>query len=156
MNSLDKDQDDYGEKIQFDLSITRTAHWGNDNTKLFYAMEYLRFLEQSGHPLRLGNVTNTKGLEGTITRLVFYYPHWCLMQCMMAQDTKHFDLFYGRMKLSNMTQTEVNRIAEEYVGILDELIENINPGRSFSASSIYEYAATVIPQLLARDRKSVV
>lgn len=150
LNSLDKNQDDYGEKIQFDLSITRTAHWGNDNTKLFYAMEYLRFLEQSGHPLRLGNVTNTKGLEGTITRLVFYYPHWCLMQCMMAQDTKHFDLFYGRMKLSNMTQTEVNRIAEEYVGILDELIENINPGRSFSASSIYEYAATVIPQLLAR------
>lgn len=150
LNSLDKNQPYYEEKINFDLSITRTTHWGTDNTKLFYAMEYLRFLEQSGHPLRLGNVTSTKGLEGALTRLVFYYPHWCLMQTIMAQDTKHFDLFYGRVKLSNMTQTEVDKIVDEYVGILDKLIENINPGLSFSAASIYEHAATVIPQLLAR------
>lgn len=150
LNSLDKNQPYYEEKINFDLSITRTTHWGTDNTKLFYAMEYLRFLEQSGHPLRLGNVTNTKGLEGALTRLVFYYPHWCLMQTIMAQDTKHFDLFYGRVKLSSMTQTEVDKIVDEYVGILDKLIENINPGLSFSAASIYEHAATVIPQLLAR------
>ena len=150
LNSLDKDQPYYEEKIQFDLSITRTTHWGTDHTKLFYAMEYLRFLEQSGHPLRLGNVTNTKGLEGTLTRLVFYYPHWCLMQTIMAQDTKHLDLFYGRVKLSSMTQTEVDKIVDEYVGILDKLIENINPSLSFSAASIYEHAAAVIPQLLAR------
>lgn len=107
-------------------------------------------MEQSGHPLRLGNVTNTKGLEGTITRLVFYYPHWCLMQTIMAQDTKHLDLFYGRVQLSNMTQTEVDKIVDEYVGILDKLIENINLGLSFSVASIYEHASAVIPQLLAR------
>ena len=150
LNSLDKNQAYYEEKINFDLSITRTTHWGTDNTKLFYAMEYLRFMEQSGHPLRLGNVTNTKGLEGTITRLVFYYPHWCLMQTIMAQDTKHLDLFYGRVQLSNMTQTEVDKIVDEYVGILDKLIENINLGLSFSVASIYEHASAVIPQLLAR------
>ena len=150
LNSLDKNQPYYEEKINFDLSITRTTHWGTDSTKLFYAMEYLRFMEQSGHPLRLGNVTNTKGLEGTITRLVFYYPYWCLMQTIMAQDTKHLDLFYGRVQLSSMTQTEVDEIVDEYVGILDKLIENINPGLSFSAASIYEHAAAVIPQLLAR------
>lgn len=150
LNSLDKNQPYYEEKIQFDFSITRTTHWGTDHTKLFYAMEYLRFLEQSGHPLRLGNVTNTKGLEGTITRLVLYYPHWCLMQTIMAQDTKHLDLFYGRVQLSSMTQTEVDKIVDEYVGILDKLIENINPSLSFSAASIYEHAAAVIPQLLAR------
>lgn len=150
LNSLDKNQPYYEEKIQFDLSITRTTHWGTDHTKLFYAMEYLRFLEQSGHPLRLGNVTNTKGLEGTITRLELYYPHWCLMQTIMAQDTKHLDLFYGRVQLSSMTQTEVDKIVDEYVGILDKLIENINPSLSFSAASIYEHVAAVIPQLLAR------
>lgn len=150
LNSLDKNQPYYEEKMNFDLSITRTTHWGTDHTKLFYAMEYLRFMEQSGHPLRLGNVTNTKGMEGTITRLVLYYPHWCLMQTIMAQDTKHLDLFYGRVQLSSMTQTEVDKIVDEYVGILDKLIENINPSLSFSAASIYEHATAVIPQLLAR------
>ena len=49
-----------------------------------------------------------------------------------------------------MTQTEVDKIVDEYVGILDKLIENINPSLSFSAASIYEHAAAVIPQLLAR------
>lgn len=107
-------------------------------------------MEQSGHPLRLGNVTNTRGLEGTLTRLVLYYPNWCLMQTIMAQDTKHLDLFYGRVQLSSMTQTEVDKIVDEYVGILDKLIENINPNLSFSAASIYEHVAAVIPQLLAR------
>ncbi len=150
LNSLDKNPPDYEEKINFDLSITRTTHWGNDHTKLFYAMEYLRFLEQSGHPLRLGNVTNTRGLEGTLTRLVFCYPNWCLMQTIMAQDTKHINLFYGRVKLSGMTQIEVDKIADEYIGILDKLIENINPGLPFYAVSIYDHAAAVIPQLLAR------
>ena len=150
LNSLDKNQPDYEEKNNFDLSITRTTHWGNDHTKLFYAMEYLRFLEQSGHPLRLGNVTNTRGLEGTLTRLVLYYPNWCLMQTIMAQDTKHLDLFYGRAQLSCMTQTEVDKIVDEYVGILDELIENINLGFLFSAVSIYDYAATVLPQFMGR------
>ena len=150
LNSLDKNQPEYEEKISFDLSITRTTHWGNDHTKLFYAMEYLRFLEQSGHPLRLGNVTNTRGLEGTLTRLVFYYPNWCLMQTIMAQDTKHLDLFYGRAQLSCMTQTEVDKIVDEYVGILNELIENINLSFLFSAISIYDYAAIVLPQLMGR------
>lgn len=150
LNSLDKNQPYYEEKINFDLSVTRTTRWGNNHTKLFYAMEYLRFLEQSGHPLRLGNVTNTRGLEGTLTRLVFYYPNWCLMQIIMAQDTKYIDLFYGRVKLSGMTQTEVDKIADEYIGILDKLIESINPSFPFSAVSIYDHAAVVIPQLLAR------
>ena len=150
MDSLDKNQPEYEEKINFDLSITRTTHWGNDHTKLFYAMEYLRFLEQSGHPLRLGNVTNTRGLEGTLTRLVLYYPNWCLMQTIMAQDTKHLDLFYGRAQLSCMTQTEVDKIVDEYVGILNELIENINLSFLFSAISIYDYAAIVLPQVMGR------
>ena len=150
LNSLDKNQVHYEEKMEFDFSITRTTRWGKNNTKLFYAMEYSRFLEQSGHPLRIGNVTNTKGLEGTLTKLVVYYPHWCLMQTIMAQDTKHLDLFYGRAKLSGMTQKEVDEITNEYVGILKQLIENINSVLLFSKVSVYKYAVVVIPQFLAR------
>ena len=49
-----------------------------------------------------------------------------------------------------MTKIEVDKIADEYIGILDKLIENINPGLPFYAVSIYDHAAAVIPQLLAR------
>lgn len=149
LNSKDEMKEN-GEKVNFNLSVTYTTHYSNDNTNFFYALEYLRFIEQSGHPFRLGNVTNTKGLEGTIERLVNYYPHLCLMHSLIAQDTKHLDLFFGRVQLANKSQEEVDAIAKEYVRVLQVLIQNVDPQNHFSPVSIYEQSAVVMPGIIAR------
>ncbi len=49
--------------VNFDLSVTYKTQLATNNTAVFYALEYLRFLETTGHPFRLGCVTNTKGLN---------------------------------------------------------------------------------------------
>lgn len=139
-----------GANTNFDLSTTYTTHFGTSNKCVFYALEYLRFIEQSGHPFRLGNVTNTKGLVGTIKRLVPYYPHWCLMQMLIAQDDKHLDLFFGRAQLGVMTQKEVDSIANDYVKILRVLLQRVEPQNLFSSTSIYEQSAAVVPYIVAR------
>ncbi len=149
INSKDKENKS-GRKTNFDLTVTHTTHFGVNNEKTFYTLEYLRFIEQSGHPFRLGNVTNIKGLEGTITRLAQYYPHWCLMHILIAQDDKHLDLLFGRAKLSTMSQVNVDEIVDEYVQILNVLIKNVDPSNFFSATSIYEHAATIILKIVAR------
>ena len=56
-------------RIEFDLRITQTTNMGLDNTYIFHSLEYLRFIEQSGHPLRLANVTNTKAIDGLFNNL---------------------------------------------------------------------------------------
>ena len=117
---------------------------------MFYALEYLRFLEQTGHPFRLQNVTNTKGLHSTVKLLAPYYPHWCLMQILIAQDNKHIDLMFGRVKLYELSQEEVDDIAKEYLRIFQIVMKNVKPENFFFAKSIYEQSAVVLPDIIAR------
>ena len=95
-------------QTNYDLSITYTSHMGRCNSKIYYALDYLRFLEQTGHPFRIQMVTNTKGFQRVIETLYLYYPHWCLIQILIAQNEKELDMLFGRNKLSGMTQEEVD------------------------------------------------
>lgn len=134
----------------YDLSCTYTTHWGNDNSDIFYALEYNRFLEQTGHFFRLQNVTNTKGLSSTIKKLAPYYPHWCLMQILIAQDNKHVDLLFSRVKLSEYTREEIDILTKEYINVFQIVIKNVNPQNFFSAKSIYEQSAALLPEIISR------
>lgn len=150
LNTEEKSNKSFETKDNFDLSSTYTMHMGRDNSNVFYALEYLRFLEQTGHPFRLQNVTNTKGLHSTVKQLAPYYPHWCLMQILIAQDNKHLDLMFGRVKLSDLSQDEVDDIAKEYLRIFQIVMKNVKPENFFFAKSIYEQSAVVLPEIIAR------
>lgn len=150
LNTEEKSNKSFETKDNFDLSSTYTMHMGRDNTNVFYALEYLRFLEQTGHPFRLQNVTNTKGLHSTVKQLAPYYPHWCLMQILIAQDNKHLDLMFGRVKLFDLSQDEVDDIAKEYLRIFQIVMKNVKPENFFFAKSIYEQSAVVLPEIIAR------
>ena len=150
LNTEEKGNKSFETKDNFDLSSTYTMHMGRDNSNVFYALEYLRFLEQTGHPFRLQNVTNTKGLHSTVKLLAPYYPHWCLMQILIAQDNKHIDLMFGRVKLYELSQEEVDDIAKEYLRIFQIVMKNVKPENFFFAKSIYEQSAVVLPDIIAR------
>lgn len=149
LNTEEKGNKSFETKDNFDLSSTYTMHMGRDNSNVFYALEYLRFLEQTGHPFRLQNVTNTKGLHSTVKLLAPYYPHWCLMQILIAQDNKHIDLMFGRVKLYELSQKEVDDIAKEYLRIFQIVMKNVKPENFFFAKSIYEQSAVVLPDIIA-------
>lgn len=134
----------------FDLSVSYTMHMGYDNTDVLYALEYLRFLEQTGHPFRLQNVTNTKGLQNAMKKLAPYYPHWCLMQILIAQEKKLIDLLFGRAKLAELSREEVDNTAREYIEIFHTLIKSVKPQNYFFAKSIYEQSAVVLPEIMSR------
>lgn len=134
----------------YDLSITYTTHMGSDNSDVFYALEYLRFLEQTGHPFRLQNVTNTKGLNSTIKKIAPYYPHWCLIQILIVQEKKLIDSLFGRVKLSGYTRNEIDNMTKEYASIFQTVIKNVKPKNYFFAKSIYEQSAVVLPEIISR------
>ncbi len=150
LNTEEKDFKNFETKYEFDLSVTYTMHMGRDNSSVFYAMEYLRFLEQTGHPFRLQNVVNTEGLHGTIVKLAPYYPYWCLLQILFAQDKKHIDIAYGRVELSAFTQEEADAIAREYLRIFQIVMDRVKPENFFFAKSVYEHSAVVLPEIIAR------
>ena len=67
-----------------DRSTTFTMNFGENNQNIFYALEYWRFLELTGHPFRVNSVSNTKGLFSSLRYLANYYSHWSLMQILIA------------------------------------------------------------------------
>ena len=114
-------------------------------------MEYLRFLEQTGHPFRIINVTNTLGLESTVKILSPYYPHGCLMNILNAQDSKIIKYLFGRSRLSAISMDVVDNEAREYIKILKTVINNVESNNNyFNSKSIYEHSAIVLPEIIAR------
>lgn len=123
---------------------------GRANTKIYYALDYLRFLEQTGHPFRIQMVTNTKGFQRVIETLYLYYPHWCLIQMLVAQNDKELDVLFGRNKLSEMTQGEVDECIQEYLKALELVSKNVKPENANWSTSVYDNAAKILPQIISR------
>ena len=72
------------------------------------------------------------------------------MQILIAQDNKHIDLMFGRVKLYELSQKEVDDIAKEYLRIFQIVMKNVKPENFFFAKSIYEQSAVVLPDIIAR------
>lgn len=137
-------------KTNFDLSITYTEHMVKNNAKIYYALDYLRFLEQTGQLFRIQLVTNIEGFQNVIRTLYLYYPHWCLMQMLIAQDDKELDTLFGRNKLSGMTQLEVNKYTQEYLEALVVVSKKVKPENAYWSKSVYDHSAQILPQIISR------
>ena len=72
------------------------------------------------------------------------------MQILIAQDNKHLDLMFGRVKLSELSQEKTDDIAREYLRIFRIVMKNVKPENFFFAKSIYEQSAVVFPKIIER------
>ena len=138
------------EKINYDLTTTYTIIQGNYDSKVYYALEYLRFLEQTGHPFRIGYSVIKQGFSSFVNTLYVYYPHLCFVQILISQDDKELDLLYGRNKLSQMTQLKVDENLQQYLDILNIIKKNIQHNYLKKTSSIYNCSAKILPEIISR------
>lgn len=136
--------------VHFDFSVTYKIYSGWDNSKIFCALDYMRFLEQTGHSFRIGIVTNIKGLQSVIENLCAYYPHWCLMQILISQNDENLIYLFGRNQLSEMLQSEVNKYLVEYLSALRVIEKNIKPENTSCVESVYDHSAKVLPEVISR------
>lgn len=85
-----------------------------------------------------------------IETLYLYYPQWCLIQILIAQNEKELDMLFGRNKLSGMTQEEVDNCIQEYIKALDLVSKNIKPENANWSTSVYDNSAKILPQIISR------
>ena len=125
-------------------------NFGENNQNIFYALEYWRFLELTGHPFRVNSVSNTKGLFSSLRYLANYYSHWSLMQILIARDSKHVDILFGRASLAELTQKNADAITTDYLTFWNTVSQNIKSKNSFWSRSIYDQSAAILPIILSR------
>lgn len=154
LQAEDVTEEEFTKSYTFNLSITYTHHWFRStdaiNENLFIAMEYWRFMEQTGHVFRLGNVTNTKGLEKSVQRMRGAYPGWTFVQLLISHEVKPVEILLGRKEIDKMTWDEADTAAREYLDIFSRLISIVNVKNGAIAKNVYENAAGVLPCVIAR------
>lgn len=150
LNEINEPKERFEENDNFDLSTTFTMNFGENNQNIFYALEYWRFLELTGHPFRVNSVSNTKGLFSSLRYLANYYSHWSLMQILIARDSKHVDILFGRASLAELTQKNADAITTDYLTFWNTVSQNIKSKNSFWSRSIYDQSAAILPIILSR------
>ena len=150
LNEREDIESEIAVQINYDLSTTYISHMRGSNEKTYYALEYLRFLERTGHPFKIQSIAITKGFQDVIKTLYMYYPHWCLMQMLIAHSEDELDILFGRNKLSGMTQLEVDNCVQEYLKALELVSKNINPENACCIISVYDSSAKILPKVISR------
>lgn len=151
-SQLNKEEKDISklERVNFDLTVKYTVIQGYSNPKLYYAMEYIRFLEQTGHPYRINYTVISQEFKNIIKPLYLYYPHLCFIQMLIAQNTKELDTLYGRNKLSRMSQLEIDNSLQQYLDIFNVVKKNIEHENGELAETIYDHSAKILPEIISR------
>ena len=149
LNKEDK-KDFKSKNFNFDLTVKYTSMQGNYNTKVYYALEYLRFLEQTGHPFRINYTVINFEFNSIIKPLYLSYPHLCFIQMLIAQDKKKLDFLYGRNKLSGMSQAEIDSGLQQYLDILNVVKKNIEHKNMELVETIFGHATLILPEVISR------
>ncbi len=69
---------------------------------------------------------------------------------LVAQNDKELDVLFGRNKLSEMTQGEVDECIQEYLKALELVSKNVKPENANWSTSVYDNAAKILPQIISR------
>jgi hypothetical protein len=138
-------------KQGFDLDhISHSISFSNSDGEAITAFEFLRFREETGHPFRVCNIVNYDGVEGTIKRIVNYNPTWAFITAIRSNKIKCIDDIYNRSFISDFSMEEIDEVCEKYLEISVQLMCEVNPKNWINPSSIFEYSAELLPEVISR------
>lgn len=137
--------------VEFDLTKKNTLYFGNngDDSRKIYSMEYWRFLEDTGHVFKLGRVVIKDAFERSVDSLLYNYPSWAMIQMMIMADNKGVDFLYGRSVLSELTETDVDELVNQFIAYLEKAVRFSTDNSVFSPQSLYDQSLSVLPVVLS-------
>lgn len=137
-------------RVNFDLSVTYVSYNGYRYKSVYYALDYLRFLEKTAHPLRVQFLVNKDGFHNVLNNLCFYYPNWCLIQMLIVGDDKELDSLFARKTICKFSQDEVDEITKEYLRIFLNASKNLKSPSRYRYESLYDTAIDILPEIISR------
>ncbi|MDL5246380.1 SIR2 family protein [Leptospira weilii] len=102
---------------EFDLGrITLSRKFGVDDRDMRIAYSYLRFLEETALPPRIGNSTFGKeSANGALKRLFKFAPFWTLALLIRMGDSRSVNIIFNRDSISRMPTNNVDALTLQYL-----------------------------------------
>lgn len=140
------------QKYTFEIGkITTTHHWGRSDKYAEKAYSFLRYIEETGIPLKLPGGTFGKDVaQKAISYIANFSSSWALVSFIRNGDTEAVDSLFGRKQLSMMDQKSVDHLAIKYLSVLENSISEITKGDTYRNNNFAISLSTVIPEILSR------
>lgn len=124
--------------------------WAPEQTKAF---QVLRYFEETGIPLHLGNVNIAKKtLSGAISRMSMYSPGWAFFIFNQIGKAKGVscELFFSQEKLYHTDTIKINSLISNYVDQLSYIILNKKQYLTKFENNFYTYSAKNLFEAISR------
>ncbi|EMO00817.1 hypothetical protein LEP1GSC112_0174, partial [Leptospira interrogans serovar Pomona str. UT364] len=137
---------------EFDLDkITVSRKFRVDDRDMRIAYSYLRFLEETGLPLQIGNSTIGKeSANGTLKRLFKIAPFWTSAILIRIGDNKSVNIIFNRDSISRMPTKNVDVLVLQYLKVAND--SNLTTQIDFERFANYfkRNLYTLLPEILSR------
>lgn len=132
-------------------SVTNTHHLSKGSTYAMEAYAFLRYIEETGIPLKLPNTTFGKEpAKKAIACISNYSPNWGFVSFIRTGDTKITDDIFNRRSLSFLDQKKCDELATNYLDALVKSSSEIKKGDTYRKKNFAISLSTVIPHILSR------
>ena len=138
-------------KYAFDVGVRTETHLFSDDKEAIRAYQFIGFREKTGHPFRIGNITNKVGVKGTAIRLDIYNLKLPILLYFLSGEKKIIEEALTRPVLSAFSVESVDDLLSQCIVSIKATLEN-NKGTSggWFLKNIWEYSLHTIPEVISR------
>ncbi|MEA5428679.1 SIR2 family protein [Arcicella lustrica] len=129
----------------FDIGRTTiTKRFGQTEPYTLKCYTLLRFMEETGFPYRINDITfNAELLSHALIQIANYSPYWALACSIRLGDKKSIESIFGRKSIAEMSNDSIDNLVKKYL----EILEQINNERLDNYAKTFN---TILPEVLSR------
>ena len=142
---------------EFDKVKTSYVIGKSVNQEVIHACQVLRFFEEAGIALRVGNVNiANKTLRQSLPRMANIYSRWvfCILNRIGINDEKYLELCFSQRKIYQVNAHDINEILDFYIKqfkyIIDNKLNSFDPFKNNFYKTLVKNLYDVISRLTVK------
>ena len=139
-------------KYSFDLGIQTDTYQFSDDDEAISAYQFIGFREKTGHPFKIGTVTNRKGVKGAALRVGFYNLKLPILLYYLSEEKGIVEDILTRPVLADFPREKVDELLSFCIASLREVLES-KQGEYFGGwleQDIRKYTIDTMPEIISR------
>jgi len=131
----------------FDIGhVVNHVYVNYDDSALILGLEFLRYLEEVGIPINVGNVSySAKIMTNVLQRISYVNPYLTMICTILYGDKNNTKYIFSRRSISEMDQLDVDNMCNALLLQLDLSKNEIRTGNDFGIR-----LAQILPEILSR------
>lgn len=152
LNSNSENKNEYDTKYNFEIgSKSRTFYLDKNSTYTINAYSFLRYIEETGIPLKMPNITfGDKSAKRAIICISDYSPNWAFISFIRSGNKETINDIWSRRSLAFYSQKRCDELVHFYLKALRNTEMERQKGDIYYRKNFAISLSTLLPKALSR------